>query len=71
MRRFYLEYNDRVQQQYTNGQLLSDNLPNILQTPSAKSSTPFPLSWSHYVFLMGINNKNERNFYEIESISGN
>jgi len=42
-----------------------------LQTPSAKSSTPFPLSWSHYVFLMGINNKNERNFYEIESISGN
>jgi predicted nuclease of restriction endonuclease-like (RecB) superfamily len=71
MRRFYLEYNDRVQQQYTNGKLLPDNLPNILQTPSAKSSTPFPLSWSHYVFLMGINNKNERNFYEIESISGN
>jgi predicted nuclease of restriction endonuclease-like (RecB) superfamily len=65
MRRFYLEYNDRVQQ-YANGRL-----PNILQTPSAKSYMPFPLSWSHYVFLMGINNQNERNFYEIESISGN
>ncbi len=70
MRRFYMEYNNRVQQ-YTNGKRLPDNLSNILQTPSAKSSTPFPLSWSHYVFLMGINNKNERNFYEIESISGN
>ena len=70
LRRFYLEYNDRVLQ-YANGKLLPDNLQSILQTPSAKSSTPFPLIWSHYVFLMGINNKNERNFYEIESISGN
>ncbi|MEN8217898.1 MAG: PDDEXK nuclease domain-containing protein [Pseudomonadota bacterium] len=69
-RRFYLEYNDRVQQ-YTDSRLLPGNLPNILQTPSAKSYAPFPLSWSHYVFLMGINNQNERNFYEIESISGN
>jgi predicted nuclease of restriction endonuclease-like (RecB) superfamily len=70
MRRLYLEYHDRVQH-YANGRLLPDKLPNILQTPFAKSDTPFPLSWSHYVFLMGINNQNERNFYEIESISGN
>jgi predicted nuclease of restriction endonuclease-like (RecB) superfamily len=27
----------------------------------------FPLSWSHYVFLMKINKEEERNFYEIES----
>lgn len=71
MRRFYLEYNDRVQQYATDKLLPPDKLPSILQTPSAKSYTPFPLSWSHYVFMMGINNKNERNFYEIESISGN
>lgn len=70
MRRFYLEYNDRMQQS-ANSRLSPDNLPNILQTPSAKSDMPFPLSWSHYVFLMGINNQNERNFYEIESIFGN
>lgn len=27
----------------------------------------FTLSWSHYVFLMGINDENERSFYEIEA----
>ncbi|MBN1763919.1 MAG: DUF1016 family protein [Sedimentisphaerales bacterium] len=27
----------------------------------------FTLSWSHYVFLMGIKNSEERNFYEIET----
>ena len=69
-RRFYLEYNERMQQN-TNDKLLPDNLSSILQTLSAKSYAPFPLSWSHYVFLMGINNHNERNFYEIESISAN
>ncbi|PID47171.1 MAG: hypothetical protein CR967_05310 [Proteobacteria bacterium] len=30
-------------------------------------SRKFNLSWSHYVFLTKISNKNERNFYEIES----
>ncbi|MBQ1509864.1 MAG: hypothetical protein IIZ54_03080, partial [Selenomonadaceae bacterium] len=35
----------------------------ILQTVSAK----FPLSWSHYLFLMGINNPQERKFYETEA----
>lgn len=70
MRRFYLEYNNRVQQ-HIDGRLSAKKLPNILQTLSAKSSTPFPLSWSHYVFLMGIKNQDERKFYEIESNSGN
>ncbi len=27
----------------------------------------FALSWSHYVFLIGIKNKDERHFYEIEA----
>lgn len=46
----------------------------IPQTVSGKSATvsrifpaAFPLSWSHYVFLMGIGDENERRFYEIES----
>lgn len=26
-----------------------------------------PLSWSHYLFLLGVDNENERQFYEIES----
>ncbi len=31
----------------------------------------FKLSWTHYVFLMRIEDENERNFYEIESIKNN
>ncbi len=38
----------------------------IPQTLSAKSS-PFKLSWSQYVFLISIENAEERGFYEIES----
>ena len=49
---------------------------NKSETLSRKSSTPryaraiytqFTLSWSHYVFLMSINNQAERDFYEIEA----
>jgi predicted nuclease of restriction endonuclease-like (RecB) superfamily len=41
-----------------------------LQTASAKSQArPFSLSWSHYVFLLGIKNPDERSFYEIEAAS--
>lgn len=31
----------------------------------------FTLSWSHYVFLMGVDNKLERDFYEIEAAEQN
>ena len=41
---------------YRKGQTLSDQ---------------FKLSWSHYLILMRIENINERNFYEIESIENN
>jgi len=41
---------------------LSD-LQKIWQTLSAE----FPLSWSHYVFLMAVKNESERAFYEKES----
>jgi hypothetical protein len=42
----------------------------IFQTLSGKSGPtprPFTLSWSHYVFLLGVKNPNERSFYEIEA----
>ena len=51
-------------------QTASDQLIPIPQTPSGKSSgvpTPLVLSWSHYVFLLGIHNADERSFYEIEA----
>ena len=43
----------------------------IAQSLTAQSFPPCPfiLSWTHYVFLLGIKNPDERSFYEIESAS--
>jgi predicted nuclease of restriction endonuclease-like (RecB) superfamily len=71
MRRFYLEYHEMAPQI---PQTVSAKLPartqtetSIMQTRSAQFAPIFTLSWSHYVFLMNINNQDERRFYEIES----
>jgi hypothetical protein len=58
LRRFFLAYRDRVQiAQFQTGQLPGD-------TPTQRL---FSLGWTHYVFLLGINNSEERSFYEIEA----
>ena len=41
--------------------------PESVQSPFAKFTERFKLSWTHYIFLMKINNDEERNFYEIET----
>jgi len=71
MRQFYLEYHETVPQIR---QTLSDQLPAIVptetpirQTLSDQFTPRFTLSWSHYVFLLNIDNRDERRFYEIES----
>jgi predicted nuclease of restriction endonuclease-like (RecB) superfamily len=51
----------------------ADNLENMRKfyltySKSETLSRNFKLSWSHYIFLTRINNPDERNFYEIESI---
>ena len=51
-RRFYLNYEDRIAE--TVFRQLEEN-------------PPFIVSWSHYLQLMRIENKEERSFYEIES----
>jgi len=75
MRQFYIMNLDRI------GQTPSGQLPppRIGQTPSDQLAQPpktgfsettarkLTLSWSHYVFLMGIKDRDERSFYEIES----
>lgn len=50
-----------------------DNLKNMRRfylcfQKSETASHQFKLSWSHYIFLTRIENIDERNFYEIESI---
>jgi hypothetical protein len=71
MRKFYLAYEDRHSQLIQTAFTKLNPAP-ISQTSSGKFPTgnttpPFTLSWSHYVFLIGIKNLNERQFYEIES----
>jgi len=78
MRKFYLTYRDQAPQI---SQTLSAKLPEgtIPATASRKSSAAgisptlpaqFNLSWSHYVFLMGVKDAGERRFYEIEAAAG-
>ena len=51
--------------------------PNVIETlpwrGGSASSAIYsqPLSWSHYVFLLGIKDVGERNFYEIEAAQQN
>ena len=70
MRRFYLEYRSTTlhisQTSSGQSQNIVRNIP-IAQTPSGQFIPTFSLSWSHYVFLLNIENKDERSFYEIES----
>lgn len=71
MRLFYVLYQHRIGQSPTDqfktlakSQSLTDQLG-----PAVRS--PFTLSWTHYVVLLGIKNPNERSFYEIESVKQN
>ena len=78
MRRFFLSYQDRrptisqtpsgILATAQRSQKTSGNSENaeISQTSSAS----FTLSWSHYVFLISIENPDERAFYEIEASAG-
>lgn len=76
MRKFYLLYGRR----HNISETVSRKLPvgKKSETLSRKSSlvvrpkTPaamFSLSWSHYAFLIGLRNDEERRFYEIESVA--
>lgn len=74
MRKFYLTYKIRYKQirQKPSAKLRKRNKEvAIWQKPSAEFESPFKLSWSQYVFLCGINDKNEREFYEIEPTFNN
>jgi predicted nuclease of restriction endonuclease-like (RecB) superfamily len=77
MRSFYRVYKDRMPAIRQNDSAKSSEKEvksagiSFWQNSSAKFDAPFMLSWSHYVFLCGIDDADERNFYEIEaSVNG-
>lgn len=49
----------------------SQSLTGKLESGVKPEPRPFTLSWTHYVFLLGIKNPDERSFYEIEATSQN
>lgn len=46
------------------GQTLSDQFSNL---PAVSTGRKFPLSWSHYLKLMRIDDREQHHFYEIEA----
>lgn len=73
MRNFYLAYKEdyfkHLQKNKISGPLARKLKPNQKsETLSRKLAlSPFSLSWSHYIFLMNVENTQERKFYEIET----
>ena len=75
MRRFYLAYQGRSDiahlgtGQSTTGAALAAiaQFETGQSAPGTNPAAGFGLSWTHYVFLLGISNENERSFYEIEA----
>jgi hypothetical protein len=62
MRGFYLTYQEIVAQKF-------QAVPGKLRSDILKEK--FPLSWTHYLVLMGLKNTEERQFYEIETQTNN
>ncbi len=74
MRKFFREWHNRVVGPIP--QTLSEESRAEEESHAASQESPpipqrlsqkFPLSWSHYIVLMSIENPSERSFYEIES----
>lgn len=70
MRKFYLTYRNRDQIVQTPSAI--SPIPQTtrdpkLTEPTSGTQTPFALSWSHYVFLVTIDDASERSFYEVEA----
>lgn len=75
MRKFFIEYKFRIQQQaavkLTAARIQQPDAVKFGQVVIAKPSqkTPFTLSWTHYVLLLTVKDPGERSFYEIEAAS--
>lgn len=72
MRKFFLVYSREGISQTLSGKSSAGAIPQKVSGESARNddgrdSPEACLSWSHYVMLMGIDNPQERHFYEVES----
>jgi predicted nuclease of restriction endonuclease-like (RecB) superfamily len=65
MRRFYLTYSISETSSRKSNKEKSETVSRIFD------NAYFQLSWSHYLFLLKIDNLEERKFYEIEAINNN
>lgn len=70
MRKFYQMYQSRVSGISQTASGKSEPYQN-LQAINEKGGKPFLLSWSQYVFLIGIKDTDARRFYEIEAAENN
>ena len=72
MRQFFIENRGRIGQSLTDQFRLrskSQSATDQLTVPTATAKkSPFTLSWTHYVSLLGIKDPNERSFYEVEAL---
>ena len=66
-RKFYIVYKDRINQPVVG----KSNTKEGNSLDSELNELPFYLDWSHYLILMRISSKEERDFYEIESRNEN
>ncbi len=76
MRAFYLHYQERLPILQSLTAKSASNQKNSpgggpLSSSAQIKPHPFTLSWTHYVFLLGIKNPSERSFYEIEATEQN
>jgi len=67
MRKFYLVYGKQIENKED---VKTQTLSAELKIPEVKTPD-LKLSWSHYLFLMGLDDIKERTFYEIEAYNNN
>lgn len=65
MRKFYLTYQNRISEPAVTKFAIEKSQPLVTKL---EKEPPFHLSWSHYLILMRIENKEERNFYERQAL---
>ena len=71
MRNFYLVFKNRIAETEKSASLMRKFEEEKSASPMQKMEFPFNLSWTHYLLLLKIKNKEERKFYEIEAVNNN